>query len=201
MMFARPCPGCGDHRFYPCARCIADLLPAGPIDIDGAASAMGVMAYAGASKGFIAELKQPGGTAFGRWIADGLAAISPDDVDLVSWVPASLGGRRLRGHDQGRVLARAVGRRLGRRCVQTLRRLDDDRQTGRSREERSRMAMHCSSKLGGAAVLLVDDVHTTGASARAAVDALMVAGASHVHVRVIAVVGHPSTYSAASRLQ
>lgn len=108
-------------------------------------------------------------------LADALAAAAPV-ADVVTWVPATPARRRRRGFDQSELLARAVARRRGMRVAGMLRRVDSRAQTGRDR----------GGRVGGpevvrrgwrrpcpdARLLVIDDVSTTGATLRAAADAL-----------------------------
>ncbi len=188
MLIARPCPGCGDANWYVCPCCLDDLEPAPPISVQGAASAAGVVRYVGSARSFVLEGKAPHGKHMLRWWADALAVAAPDDIDLVTWIPASRSGRRLRGHDHGRVLAAAVARRLGRPSGRTLRRVDRRAQRGLGRDSRSEVDMRPTREHRGRRLLLVDDVHTTGASCRNAVAQLIESGASRVDIRVMAVV-------------
>ena len=171
-----------------CPNCLDAMKPAGPISVRGARSAAGVVAYEGTARALVLAAKGQSGRGLLRWWADAIAADSPDDIDLVSWVPASRSGRRWRGHDQGRVLASAVARRLGRRSLQTLRRPTDDTQRGAHRLQRSEIEMKPVRALGGESVLLIADVYTTGASCGVASRMLLQAGARRVDVRVMAVV-------------
>ena len=189
MLLRRSCTGCASPRGYPCGSCVARLVAARSISVPGAASAAGVVAYDDVSRLLIGEAKSPWGGSLLRWWAAGLAATCPDEVDVVCWIPASMPGRRLRGHDHGQVLAREVGRLLGRPKSRQLVRHDSIHQTGRSRSERlDGPSLGARAGASGRRILLLDDVHTTGSTIRAGVGALLGQGAAGVHVRVLAVV-------------
>ena len=94
-------------------------------------------------------------------------------------VPAAPGRLRRRGFDPADVLARRLSRRTQREVVACLRREGEGRQVGAGRAQRLR------SGGGGAVValgrtppvaLLVDDVHTTGATLHACANALASVG-------------------------
>jgi len=106
----------------------------------------------------------------------------------VTWVPTSNARRRQRGFDQAELLARAVARELDRPCRSRLVRAPGPAQTGRSRTERLRGPTF--SIVGGhgdpSAVLVVDDVLTTGATVSAAASTLRSAGVDRIDVAVAA---------------
>jgi len=100
--------------------------------------------------------------------------------DLVVPIPLSRARRRRRGYDQVAPLAQAVGKRLGRPVRSCLvRRSGGDSQAGLSRTARRRnlKGRFRARPVAGRAVLLIDDVVTTGATLEAAAAALRAAGA------------------------
>ena len=94
--------------------------------------------------------------------------------------------RRARGYDQSELLARAVARRLAVPARPLLRRRPGRPQTGLDRAGRSAGPGYDALRPATGRVLLVDDVSTTGATLRAAVDALRCAGAVDVAAAVVA---------------
>lgn len=107
---------------------------------------------------------------------------------VVTWVPASVAGRRQRGYDQGRLLARSVSRCTGWPLVDLLRRPGRaGTQRGRGRDERLVGVTFTVRRPVSGPVLLVDDVTTTGASLSQAAEALRWAGATSVHGLAVAV--------------
>jgi ComF family protein len=98
---------------------------------------------------------------------------------------------RARKFDQAALLARTVATETGRRLeLSWLRRVrDTPRQVGLSEAEREanvRGAFEASGAVRGSDVVLVDDVLTSGASAREACRALLAAGARSVAVLTLA---------------
>ncbi len=96
-----------------------------------------------------------------------------------------------RKYDQAQLLAGALAKRTGREApVGWLTRTrDTQRQVGLSEAERAHNvadAFTASAEVRGREVLLLDDVFTTGATARAAATALRSAGASHVEMLTLA---------------
>ena len=192
-MFGVNCPGCGSAGWSPCPHCVDRLEAAGVVDpprgVDDIAC---LFAHAGVGVDLVAALKYRGRRALVPWMADGLAAAAPDvAVDAVVWVPASRRGRRMRGFDQGRSLAKALGRRLDLPALGALRRLGSARQTGGDRRSRARgpvltIAPTLRSTLMGRRVLLVDDVMTTGSSLAAAARELREHGVMGISALVVA---------------
>ena len=107
-------------------------------------------------------------------------------------VPIPLHARRLRerGYDQARLLADAAGKRFGLPVATLLRRIRaTGQQVGRDRTARERSvrgAFAPTRKVRGLRICLIDDVLTTGATASAAAEALLAAGAARVEVRTLA---------------
>lgn len=113
-------------------------------------------------------------------------------AEAVTWVPTDPGRCRRRGIDHARVLAGAVAERLGVPAVGLLRvrpgRPDQATRPARQRRQVDPGAFAPLRPAGGR-VLLVDDVLTTGATARAAVAALRRGGAREVGLAVLARAG------------
>ncbi len=109
-------------------------------------------------------------------------------VDVVCWVPASQAGRRARGYDQGRELARVVARRLGAPARSLLERPRHDVPQGDRDGDGRRLGPDLKAKAAGRSVVVLDDVITTGASMGAAVAALRQAGSTSVHVAAVTAV-------------
>jgi predicted amidophosphoribosyltransferase len=146
-----------------------------------------IIAYEGVGRELLARLKYRDARQAVAPLADALAArVSGGLIDTVTWIPTTDRRRRERGFDQAELLARAVARRLGRPCRRLLRRLGDDHQTGRTRSERLGGPRLVVVGVPPRNVLLIDDVVTTGATVRAAVEALRSAGAARVEPWVAA---------------
>lgn len=129
------------------------------------------------------ELSRP----LGALLAD--AAIARGDAaDLVVPVPLHRARLAHRGYDQAALLARPVARALGVPLGHPLRRLRATRaQAGLAPPERSlnvRRAFACKPVEG--AILLIDDVRTTGATLFACAEALREAGADEVRMITLA---------------
>ena len=125
-------------------------------------------------------------------IADAMAMIAPDPitVSMLTWVPCTPQRHRVRGFDQSELLARALARRLRRRAVPCLRRLDSQPQTARSRQGRFNgpQLVHSPKRRSiHGQVLVVDDVCTTGSTLKTAATVLNAAGAKAI-VAIVATV-------------
>ncbi len=109
----------------------------------------------------------------------------PEDI-VVTWVTMPEKRRKKRGIDHGQVLAESVARRMNAPCLKLLIRREESRHTqeGLSREARLRNleGVFDAIPLNGENVLLVDDVHTTGATALFCTRALLGRGARSVWV-------------------
>ena len=182
MLLATTCPCCRRPGRAPCAACAAAVLRA-PEPWPGEAGVEAVLTYQGAGRRMLLALKYANAKPVARSLASAMARRARrHQVDVVTWAPTSAARRRARSYDQAEVLARAVAWRLGVPCRRLLRRTDGGPpQTGRSRADRLEGPAFEARRRVRGAVLVVDDVVTTGATLRAADAALRGAGADTVH--------------------
>ena len=183
MFLPTSCPVCGAPGPAPCAGCASELRPAPALpDPPGLDSCAAFLAYAGAGRELVARLKYRNARSSVPFLARGMAAVMPYEIDVVTWAPTTPARLRRRGFDQARLLARAVGRALGVPCRPLVRRRPGPAQTGRDAVARhSGPGFAVRRPVAGRRVLLVDDVVTTGATFTAAAQALRAAGAAEVH--------------------
>lgn len=112
----------------------------------------------------------------------------PEDMIIVP-VPTAARRIRQRGYDQTTLLAEALSQETGLNCKQLLLRKAQNRQLGASRQTRAAQSAHAFEALEDCtdqAILLVDDVVTTGATLNAAAQAVRAAGAKSVTAVVVA---------------
>ena len=157
--------------------------------------------YEGTLRVVVHQLKYAGRRRAAARLAEALledpavrALVATSDV----LVPVPLHPRRLRerGFNQSALLAEEIARRTGRAvCPDALvRRVDTVPQAGlsaaaRRRNVRDAFAVRRRASVAGKTVTLVDDVVTTGATARACARRLAEAGAGEVRLLTIARVG------------
>jgi ComF family protein len=186
------CGGC--RRALPwlrgpqCVRCALPLTarhacPASRQAFDAAWAAVG---YEGIARDLVAALKFRRARPLADVMAAHLAAGAPRSLlagATIVPVPAHPAHVRARGYDQARLLAGALARRTGAPLARPLRRRGPARsQLGATRSERlerGRIDLVVRGAIPARAVL-VDDVHTTGATLDACARALRLAGAAEV---------------------
>jgi ComF family protein len=138
----------------------------------------------------LAALKYRGATRLARRMAAVMAARVPDPtVSLVAPVPLHVSRLKARGYNQSALLAHHLARALHLKHVPTVlaRTRDTGSQTtqspaGRRSNVAGAFRVTRPALVRGRRVLLVDDVWTSGATARAAATALRAAGARSVDV-------------------
>ena len=184
MLLPVRCAGCGAVGPSPCAVCIASMrrAPALPAP-EGVERCASLLLYVDAAREVVARVKYRNARASVPWLAVGMAGlVDPAAIDVVTWVPTTAARRRRRGFDHGRLLAKAVARRLGLPCRSLLRRRPGPPQTGRALAERRRgpRLEARGFRATRQRVLLVDDVLTSGATLTAAARALRNSGVASV---------------------
>lgn len=144
------------------------------------------MAYDGSARALVHALKLQGMTAAADVMAAQIAAAAPPELlasgTLVP-VPGNPRRRRRRGFDPAESIARALRRRTGLPMLPLLRAVGAGAaQAGAGRHQRLRRAGAAIEVRGRPPerAILVDDVHTTGATLEACARALRAAGSRSV---------------------
>lgn len=183
------CPGCGKRA----DRCACGET--GPV-CDGVSAALW---YRGGVRGGIHRYKYGGRSYYAPFLAELMerrvrADFAGVAFDLVTWVPLHRKKLRQRGFCQTELLAEELSRRLGAPArggvlLHTGRGGSQASQEGvlaRERNAGEAFALRRDAALAGETVLLVDDVLTTGATARRCAALLKKAGAGAVYLSVAA---------------
>jgi predicted amidophosphoribosyltransferase len=175
------CERCGAPTAWPvtrCRECSGRRL--------AFASARAAVAYDDGVRRLVAGWKERGLRRLGRAAAEIVAERVPrPDATVVTFVPADAGRRLERGHHPAERLARALATLWGVPCEPLLARAATlPRQRGLSLEARRRNVRGAfrAARPAAGAVLLVDDVYTSGATVAAAASVLREAGAGSVDV-------------------
>lgn len=161
-----------------CRECFGRRLPF--------ASARAAVAYEGPARAVVRGWKERGLRHAASLAADLVDAhVERPAADVIAYIPPDRERQLRRGAHPAERLAAELARRWGLEAAPLLTRSRNvARQTGRSLQERRRSVNGAFVASGRAppAVILVDDVYTSGSTAAAAASALRAAGASAVHV-------------------
>jgi predicted amidophosphoribosyltransferase len=187
------CPACrGALPWLLGPRCARCGLPAPcgarcPMAGGAVQRAWAPLAYEGPARALVHALKFRGALGVADLMAAQIAANAPAGLlvagsQLVA-VPAPAARRRRRGFDHAQRLAAAIGARTGLPVARCLRRTGPAPRQARARRATRLAAGRVQVEVAGAvppAIVLVDDVHTTGATLEACGRALRAAGAVSV---------------------
>ena len=149
--------------------------------------------YAGSAQRAIHQFKYDRRWRLGRWLSADMAASARASLPLaritaVVPVPLHWLKHRMRGFNPAEALAVSVADQLNKPCLpRALRRTrwtpSQTRLHGRKRLQNVRGAFTADPRMvRGEGMLLIDDVHTSGATVNACAGALNAAGARHVFV-------------------
>ena len=195
------CMGClsrvGNDRDDLCEDCRERLskswvgvrMPDRELKLAGAAYAY---RYGSPAGGMVRKLKYSGVSVLADEMAKDLAraaALLHVQDAYVTYVPMHILRERRRGFNHSEFLARKAAERLGMECLCLLKRTRNTPQQARlSREERISNLKGAFAvpdteiqRIKGRTILLMDDVFTTGATAKSCAEALLDAGAAKVY--------------------
>ena len=141
--------------------------------------------YRGAAVQLVYRLKYDGIRRAAVPLCEAMAFLPAEDEELIVPVPTTKRRKWKRGFNHAELLARGLAKRFGMPMdARALVRVGDrEPQAGLSGEERLHNlenTFQASPAVRGKRILLVDDVYTTGATAREAVRALRAAGCARV---------------------
>ena len=199
MFLGQRCVACERPGALVCASCADQLQPAHPFDAPADLdSCVALLAYGGVARELIVALKYRNARTLVRRCGAALAALVRADgppgagagFEVVTWAPTGRARRRARGYDQAELVARAAARALRVPAQALLVRGEGVAQTGLSREARLMGPVFTlapgAQNRRGAAILVVDDVLTTGATLAAAARALRELDPVHLGGAVLA---------------
>ncbi len=182
------CVSCGQAGPRVCSTCAGSWLPSPePCTESAEVRVLTALSYEGSARDAVLSLKLEGQ----RGAAEPLVRAMVETVwarglraALVTWVPGRAPDIRLRGFDHAFLLAEGLARELGLPLAPLLsRQRAGEDQSGLSRLERwANTEGAFRGRPSSSAVVVVDDLVTTGATASAAAVALQSAGAPGVEV-------------------
>ena len=203
LLFPAACAGCGRDGGVVCVACAAELTATPRLRLPtpcppGLPPPYAVANYAGATRALLLAYKERDAVGLTSALAAALAsaidvasALRPDQQLAVVPIPSTRAALRRRGYDPVLRLARAAGRAPVVPALAHARDIDDS--AGLSARSRQRnlsgalvVAPRARTRVAGRAVVLVDDVVTTGTTLGEAARALRAAGATVTAAAVIA---------------
>lgn len=178
---------CGQLGATVCAPCAGGLSPAPSLAVPhGIDDCLALFDYDSA-RPLVTAMKNAGRRDLVGWLAERLTASAvPAAGTVITWAPTGRARQLARGYDQAELLARALARRWQVSALALLRRAPGPAQAGRTAEERRTNPVFTVTGRVPVAVVLVDDVVTTGATLTAAARALRRAGACSVTAVAVA---------------
>jgi predicted amidophosphoribosyltransferase len=176
-----------------CDRCAAELQAPAPLPaLPGVDWFGSLFSYEGCGRQLIVNLKYRNARPALGLLAPALAHVlegplsnAPSPV-TATWAPTTRARRRERGFDQAQLLTRAVAAQLGVPVARLLSRHGGPPQTGAPRRERLGRPQLVAPRPVPPAVLLIDDVRTSGSTLTAAAGALRARGAEWLIVGTLA---------------
>ncbi|WP_295816673.1 ComF family protein [uncultured Deinococcus sp.] len=198
-LLPQPCPGCGAQLGAErglCPACRAGLRPRvdshSPLRGRAQPHLITLGEYRGVHRRAVRALKFGGARDLAGVLGEALAAGVPQDWNVRAVVPVPLHAsrQRQRGFNQAALLGSVVAVQLGVPCVDALIRT---RATGQQAKQHAAQRDHMDGAfalrpgvLPPGAVLIVDDVLTTGATLNACQEVVLGSGVPEVYAAVVA---------------
>lgn len=207
LVFPTWCAGCDLPDVGLCPHCRAELQPRVTVRTIGALRVCAGLTFDGVAARALRACKEEGRTGLARALAPALAAAADAafaavGVDaagaVVVPVPTSPAAMRRRGYRVAELLAIRAGLHP-RRLVRTTGDAADQRALGVAEREGNVANTMFARGAAGHAVLIVDDVVTTGATLREAARALTDAGATVIGAATVASTARRSFVTATGR--
>ncbi|MBX3093723.1 MAG: ComF family protein [Cryobacterium sp.] len=192
------CAGCGAPDRALCSGCRAALAPQGLHRWIDETPAFAALSYEGSARRAILALKEEGRTDVARALARPLAetltrvvcALADSRPGLAApqlvTVAPSLAARRQRGYDPTALLLAGAGLRAAEVLAHARRSAPQKSLTETERAANRRGSLGLRRDVAGRSFIFVDDVVTTGATAREAVRAIAQAGGEVIAVVALA---------------
>ena len=153
----------------------------------------GAFRYAGAARTLVHLLKYGYQDEAAAALAAVMAQCFPENrYDALVPVPLHRARQRMRGANQSAILCGLIGQRTGLPTLDALTRTRKTNEQAKikgtgARQRNVRGAFAAHGEISGLRLLLVDDVRTTGATARACAETLLAAGAKDVGILTAAI--------------
>ena len=196
LVFPPKCPFCGKVLDAvgvcpPCEKALPWIPEEQAVLSEGDLTCAAPLWYEGNVREALLRLKFRGGSALAEPLGELLAQCAAEqfggEFDTVTWVPVSRKRLKRRGYDQSRLLAEAVCRHWDTKPVQLLVKVQDNLAQSGLQGEAARRANVLGvydpadpALIVDQRILLVDDIHTTGATLSECVRVLRDNGAASV---------------------
>lgn len=197
LLFPRKCIFCGrildSGQREHCDDCLAELTVFcyADMQIPGVTDWTAVWHYDDLVRKAILDYKFGGKqhycAAFGRFLAEKIAACYLGRYDILTYVPVSFRRKLKRGYDQVWLLARAAGAVLGVSPEATLKKVRHNRAQSsldegglRAKNVQGVYQVKDPGAIAGKRILLIDDIITTGSTVSECAKTLLAAGAAEV---------------------
>lgn len=153
-----------------------------------------VSRYHGAAGSLVRNLKYGSVRVLAPFMVDYMVSVIErmqiSNLDMVTYVPMHPVRQRKRGFNQSELLARMIAEQIGVPCEALLERTRNAKQQARldrtEREKNLDGSFACTRDLRGRTILLIDDVFTTGATAKECARVLRDNGAEYVYFAAFA---------------